>query len=259
MIGLFVVLGASLLLARSKAQLPPVCQHRTVTVEACDEEKEIFIECYQTSLRKDGTTKFENVAYDVSPNLVNGGQLHQLSNSYAKYGYSPRLGERIEGPNTVITGPSGRLFYSRPCPDTPSEEAYGTITFQATGVSGLISNLANITLVPPSGKIIGSNFLFGNEGWEITGNKLPRTDALYTPFSVSASSSIPFNRYIYGTDDLITLGATGDTSLWGFISAARYSANLGISYGGRLGYSLMTFTGDFSSENLNSRTVSIIV
>jgi hypothetical protein len=102
----------------------------------------------------------------------------------------------------------------------------------------------SVTLVPPSGAIVGSDFLLSNEGWTIVGNKAASTPATFE----SLSRGQLLNHYIYGTDDIINADQfkTTDRSLWYFQAPSKFLNNQGITYGGTFEFSIGSFSGDFS-------------
>lgn len=113
--------------------------------------------------------------------------------------------------------------------------------------------------MPPSGGLVGSDFLQNNEGWSIIGNKEASSPAIFEPYSRGPS----LNRYVYGTDDKInrpgqsSASATGDLSLWYFNAPPDFLGNNGIAYGGTLQFTLAAFSGDFNS--LNDANVRVFV
>lgn len=129
------------------------------------------------------------------------------------------------------------------------------------GRAALKSYIATVTIVPPTGSIVGSNFLLGNEDWVIVGNKAqPSAKAVFEPYSRGPM----LNRYIMGTDDKIHASASTmhgissgaspsskdvDTALWYFSAPNKFLGNKGISYGGELKFTLSAFSGDFSKTN----------
>ena len=128
-------------------------------------------------------------------------------------------------------------------------DAFDFIVISEVGVP---SYPGTVTLVPPSGAIVGSGFLLSNEGWTIQGNKAASTSAAYEPYSRGALLS----HYILGTDDKInvkgTAGASAtDLSLWYFVAPSQFLGNKGISYGGNIQFTLSSFSGDFTKLNSN--------
>lgn len=117
----------------------------------------------------------------------------------------------------------------------------------AVSEAGIPSYPGTVTLVPPSGSIVGSGFLLGNEDWTISGNKVASSGASYEPYSRGAL----LNHYILGSDDKINVRSTGapDQSLWYFVAPSKFLGNQGISYGGSIQFSLSSFSGDFSKMN----------
>jgi hypothetical protein len=118
-------------------------------------------------------------------------------------------------------------------------------TFTYTVFNGVSTSYNySVTLVPPSGSIVGSSFLLSNEGWTITGNTASSSPATFE----SLSRGPLLNNYIYGTDDIINadqFGAT-DRSLWYFQAPQAFLGNLGIAYGGSFAFNIGSFSGDFS-------------
>lgn len=117
----------------------------------------------------------------------------------------------------------------------------------------LSSYPATVTLVPPSGALVGSNFLLSSDDWIITGNKQPISKPSHEPFSRGQL----LNYYISGFDDLINVESSSspDQSLWYFEAPPRYYGNQGIAYGGFLSFTISSFSGDFSSLNAMSSNV----
>lgn len=116
------------------------------------------------------------------------------------------------------------------------------------GSDGIVSYPGTITLIPPSGNLVGSSFFLDIEGWTISGNKIPG------PASFEAySRGALLNRYILGTDDLVDVASSSpsapDKALWYFEAPSKYFFNLGIAYGGQLSFTIGGFSGDFSQLN----------
>ena len=111
-----------------------------------------------------------------------------------------------------------------------------------------------MTIVPPSGNLVGSDFLLSNEDWTIYGNKL-LTPAVHEPFSRGTM----LNRYILGSDDKINVQVPGgpDSSLWYFNAPNKFLGNQGISYGGTLRFTLSGFSGDYSPKSSNGNVCDI--
>lgn len=177
------------------------------------------------------------------------GSLFQLSQVYSAYGYNPIAGTQITTAGTVVIGSNNRVYYKRPTPDAADNQLWDTFSFTAND-GGADSFNATVTLVPPSGALVGTEFLLGNEGWTIVGNK-----ALVTPANFEAySRGALLNHYVYGTDDKVNVKGSGsDDSLWYFQAPPSYYGNLGIAYGGFFQYTLALFSGDLT--NLNAGNV----
>ena len=174
------------------------------------------------------------------------GSLYQLSQVYSSYGYEPKAGTQIESTaEAIITGSNARVYYTRPSPDATGINKWDTITFTASDGSS-DSATGTVTLVPPSGALVGSDFLLDSNDWTITGNKAVTT-ATYEAYSRGAL----LNHYVYGTDNKVNVDSTGskDASLWYFESPSSFHGNQGIAYGGFLDFTLGAFSGDFSKQN----------
>lgn len=178
--------------------------------------------------------------------IPGSGSLYQLSQVFSAYGYEPKTGVQITSTNVVVTGSNNRVYYSRPGYDVASNNEWGTLTYTVSnGISQ--SPLGIVTLVPPSGALVGSDFLLGNEGWRISGNRVAVAGAIHEPYSRGGM----LNYYIYGVDDLINSNTYGspDQSLWYFEAPPQYLGNWGIAYKGSLQFTLGAFSGNFSQTN----------
>lgn len=173
--------------------------------------------------------------------------LHQLSQVYSSYGYEPKAGTQItSSADTVVTGSNNRLYYRRPSPDAATINKWDTITFTASDGS-TDSSTGTVTIVPPSGALVGSDFLLDSDSWTITGNKAASSAATYEAYSRGAL----LNHYVYGTDDKVNVNSAGstDSSLWYFESPTSFHGNQGIAYGGSISFTLGAFSGDFTKQN----------
>jgi len=194
----------------------PVCQHRSIAVDECG-LTEITLSCYQTALGKKGTRSIDNIQYRITKWDLQHGKIHDLSQPYSRYGIEPKVGTEIS-PNSMLSDPRGRFFFVLSCPGASLDEMYGQIEYEAIGVTGEVSNKANLTIVPKTGKIASSEFIFGNEGWTVVGNKHPEV-ANFEPYTMSRN----FSRYVSGQDRLISLHSTStyDKSLWYFFCSRK--------------------------------------
>ncbi len=192
-------------------------------------------------------------------NLPASGSLYQLSQVFSNYGYEPKNGPAItnikDGSEVIVTGSQNRVFYRRPNPDVVTNQKWGA--FDVIGIRSTDGNrteFGTITLVPPTGAIVGSNFLLNTEDWTITGNKASVVTPTYERYSRGAL----LNYYITGTDDVINVAAAAqpDRSLWYFEAPSKFFGNHGISYGGTIRFNIAAFSGDFSK--LNDPSVNVI-
>jgi hypothetical protein len=123
-------------------------------------------------------------------------------------------------------------------------------SFNFTVGNGKYTSLpGTVTLVSPSGYLVGSDFLLNNENWTIIGNKAAFINTNYEPYS----RGVQMNRYVYGTDEKINILKAGtfspDQSLWYFNAPSKFLGNFGIAYGGSLQFTLSGFSGDFMKTN----------
>jgi hypothetical protein len=111
------------------------------------------------------------------------------------------------------------------------------------------SDAGIVTLVGSNGILEGSDFSGDDESWLIVDNKQTSSSATY-----EASSRGIMNHYVYGTDDNLHIdSSTGDDQkLWKFEAPSGFLGHHGAAYGGELHFSMSSFSGDFSSSNLNS-------
>ena len=183
------------------------------------------------------------------------GSLYQLSQVYSQYGYDPKAGTKLSNGHTSVTGSNNRVYYSRPSPDAPTNAMWDQFTFVVSKNGGADSYPATVTLVPPSGALVGSDFLLGNDGWTIVGNKVKSEKSVFEAYSRGPL----LNHYVYATDDIINVQTTGgsDSSLWFFQAPPKYLGNFGISYGGHIRFTLVSFSGDFSRTNKNVNLVEL--
>lgn len=187
----------------------------------------------------------DNLKYHIT-SPPGSGKLTQLSQVYSKYGYEPKAGTAIKNSgDTQVTGSMNRVYYKRSAPDAASNKLWATFNYKVSDAK-TSSYDGTITIVPPSGAIVGSNFLLSNEGWTIVGNKALSSAATFEPYSRGK-----INHYVIGSDDKINVNSKGsqDSSLWYFNAPATFLGNKGVSYGGKLSFSLAAFSGDFSSLN----------
>ena len=192
------------------------------------------------------------MTYTVN-SVPSDGNLYQLSQVFSSYGYEPKAGTKISS-SAVVTGSKNRVYYMRPSPDASNLNKWGTFTFTVSDGSQ-DSTDGTVTLVPPSGGLVGDHFLLDNGGWTITGNKLT-TPAIHESFSRGPL----LNYYIFGADDKVNIATSGanDLSLWYFEAPSRYLGNQGIAYGGFIKFNIGAFSGDFSRLQSNDTGMVIL-
>lgn len=176
--------------------------------------------------------------------LPASGKLYQLSDIYSKYGYDPKIGTEITSTNTLINDSRMRLLYVRPTPDREVNGEWDR--FEYTVNDGTTSSLAGtVVLTGSNKKIIASDFSFDSDSWQVTGNRGGNN------VQYEASSRGSLNHYIYATDDTLNMVDNNDADKWYFDAPSKYLGWQGIIYKGSLQFTMSSFSGDFSSSNLN--------
>ena len=175
-----------------------------------------------------------------------GGTLYQLSYNFNKQGIGPTTGKRIENGPTLVTGTNNRVVYARPKFDQDNHPDMDI--FNYTVFDGKKSSMAgNIVIVGPDHVLVQSNFLFGIDGWTIEGNKEDH-DVLFDHANLSG----PIRRFIYGFEKIRNVDSNNDDlELWHFVAPEKFSGWWGIAYDGYLEFDFASFTGNFSSAELN--------
>lgn len=234
-----LVTSLALLASQPVAATKPIAPHQLVVVDAS------------------GDTLIRLTGYDLDGDSLvatvitlpgSSGSVYQLSKVFSDYGYEPKQGKSLSG-GEIVTGSGNRVYYKRPAADVATVGSWGIMKYTVAD-AGETSYEGMVTLVPPSGILVGSHFARGAEGWTIVGNK-----ASSTAVSYEASSRGLMNHYVYGSDDTINTmgpGQDADRSLWYFVAPQKFLGHHGISYGGSLDFVLSSFHGDFSAGKLNT-------
>ena len=139
------------------------------------------------------------------------GKLHQVTYNYNKYGYDPKAGTEITSAPTQVKGSENRVVYKRPNYDTEYEYRgeWGRFNYTVEDNEGRSYN-GTVVLVQPSLVIVGSDFLFSDEGWTTTGN---RNSNKVTHDPTSRGKDL--NHFIYAADDSLNVDHNGyDVDKW---------------------------------------------
>lgn len=224
-------------------------------------------------------------------NATGTGKLYQLSQNYVKMGYEPKNGQKIDLGSLVsgekklpsstvavdsasriaITESRQRFFYTRPSPDRfPTNTKYATVDYQISRKSdGYQSEIGTITIVSPTGALVGSDFSFvaaskvataaAVDGWTIVGNRhvFSSVSGDVTVLPVELPSFERFrlgdlhNHYIVGKEDSINIEQAGgsDQQLWYFQAPEKFLGNQAVAYRGHLSFNTVAISGDFSQLN----------
>mmetsp|Transcript_33434 Transcript_33434/g.48406 ORF Transcript_33434/g.48406 Transcript_33434/m.48406 type:complete len:391 (-) Transcript_33434:55-1227(-) len=178
--------------------------------------------------------------------LPSSGSLYQLSDVYNKYGYDPKEGTLISSVPTIISGKDSRLVYTRPSIDREVNDKWASFTYSVSDNTSNSVKDGTVTLVGPSHILVASDFTFSDEDWTTNGNKV--SNIKYEP----TSRGLLMNHYIYAYDDLLNVDKNGDdTDLWYFEAPAKFNGWQAMAYNGYIDFTLASFSGDFSADNLN--------
>jgi hypothetical protein len=190
----------------------------------------------------------DSLTYKIT-SLPSSGSLYQLSSVYSQYGYEPKAGVKITSVDTTVTDPKGRVYYERPRVDRENVGEWGRMEYTASDKTGT-SKAGTVQLVGPKIHLAASDFSSDTDGWTVTGNRLASS-----PVNHEASSRGSLNHYIYSTDDTLNVGTTSsDKDLWYFNAPSKFLGYQGLSYNGYIEFTLSSFSGDFSADNLNDDT-----
>lgn len=210
------------------------------------------------AVSKGGEVEIPLIGYDLDgdqlvttiTSLPGSGSLYQLSQVYSDYGYLPKHGSMINTPNVNVSGSGNRVMYRRPAQDIAVVGKWAT--FKYTVRDNDVSHEGTVTLVQDNLLTVGSFFATSDEGWRVVGNGNGAANVQSPAYE--ATSRGVMNRYIHSTDAVLHIDhKTGDDQTqWYFNAPTKFLGNQGINYGGVLEFDLSSFSGDFSSSNLNS-------
>jgi hypothetical protein len=177
------------------------------------------------------------------------GTLFQLSQVYSLYGYHPVSGMPITDNHTFVTGSLHRVYY---VPNTRLFCRFCSDMFSFIVTDGSTHSFpGNVTMVDSDGTIVGSDFLLGNDGWTILGNKLPVSVPVFEPYSRDQF----FHHYIQASDNLVH--GKPDKSLWVFNAPSKFLGNFGIAYGGTIQFSISLLAGDVTQLHKGAPLVEL--
>lgn len=178
--------------------------------------------------------------------MPSSGVLYQLSDVYNKYGYDPKEGTQITNVPTIISGKDSRLVYTRPSIDREANDKWASFTYSVTDNKANSFKDGQVTLVGPSHILVASDFTFSADDWTISRNK--SNGVRYEP----TSRGLLMSYYIYAYDDLLNIDENGnDNDLWYFQAPAKFTGWQAMAYNGYIDFTLGSFSGDFSADNLN--------
>ena len=177
------------------------------------------------------------------------GTLFQLSQVYSLYGYHPVSGVPITHNHTLVTGSLHRVYY---VPNTRLFCRFCSDVFSFIVTDGSSQSFpGNVAMVDADGTIVGSDFLLGNDGWTILGNKLSVSVPVFEPYSRGQF----FHHYIQASDNLVH--GKPDKSLWVFNAPSKFLGNFGIAYGGTIQFSISLLAGDVTQLHKGAPLVEL--
>ena len=192
------------------------------------------------------------------PTTTSGGALYKINSNYVKHGANHPFKTKGEAPissamlpYTLDSTDGIRLVYARVEGERRSTAGVLDV-FTYTVDDGTSTSLAGTITILSEGskKLVSSSFDGDDEGWKIEGNRL-KNSVNYE----NSSRGKELNHYVFGTDDSITSSNTDssspDTSLWRFVAPSKFHGNFATGYNGNLKFTVSSFSGDFSANNLN--------
>jgi len=196
--------------------------------------------------------------------VPNSGVVHQLSQVFSDFGYEPKRGTQVSsasaGSPVVVTGSKNRIVYTPPANTNPPEHMWSQFTYTVSDGT-TTSEPGIIWLLPPSTKIVSSDFSAGLDSWVVEGNGARASAMLagglvYEPYSRGL-----LNHYVLATDaEIHTNKVSGDDdSRWYFVAPNKFLGNHAVAYGGQLTFSLASAAGDFGSANINGQAALVVL
>ena len=192
--------------------------------------------------------------------LAAGLPLAQLSNAFSTHGVYPPHGAPIGAGDlpAEVTGSGNRVAVTLPVQAAAPYGAWGTFTYTVTDEKSGESAEGLVTVVPPHGILVGSDFAADAEGWGVVGNAgAARAAATHAP----GSSGPAMAQYVYGADDYIDstgAGASSDKSRWYFDAPSKFHGHHGLAYNGTFEFTVAAFAGDFTAASRNTAPLHLV-
>lgn len=189
-----------------------------------------------------------NLAYNNDNNNDKNnlsGNVFQVSTVYSNYGYNPAQGKKITN-STKIFDKFGRFVYLTN--NSNHKGLLDKINIKITNPNLNMIFDKYIYILPKSGIIVSSDFLFGIDNWTIVGSNPLKNNSIPTHNKYSSKNMSYFITWI---DDYINVDSfeSDDKALWYFRSGEKFKNNLEISYGGNIQFMMTSFSGNFSNLN----------
>lgn len=196
--------------------------------------------------------------------VPDSGKLYQLSQVFSDFGYDPKRGSEISSASSAspveVTGSKHRIVYTPPANTNPPEHMWSQFTYTVSDGSAT-SEPGIVWLLPPSGKIVSSDFSAGLDSWTVEGNgarsaSMVAGGLVYEPYSRGL-----LNHYVLATDaEIHTNKVSGnDDSRWHFVAPSKFMGNHAIAYGGSFTFSLASAAGDFAASNINGQAALVVI
>jgi len=194
-------------------------------------------------------------AYVVT--LPKSGNLYFLSQPYAKHAASVARYEASDkiaqaSPATPVLVKGNRLIYVAPPNMAEPNGEWGRFQYKVQDSAGEFSHIGTVVLVPASKKLAASDFAINHDQWVIRGG----SSTAEVKYEVSKSGSL--SQFIHATEDSINVrSGLSDANRWNFCAPHKYFGNFELAYGGTLGFTLGSFSGDFTTLNQDRDVVTL--
>lgn len=163
------------------------------------------------------------------------GAVFELSQLFLTQNRDPKKGRQIERfPFTLPSAAGNRVLYM-----AGSLAQQATTTFEYRVIEGaLASSIGTVTLVPPSKRLVSSDFRIDTDGWQVSGRATLSRESLARGL---------LSQYIVATSGSTQQAATSrNDGYWRFVAPQHFLGNKVAAYGGTLTFVAGAFAGDFS-------------
>jgi len=184
--------------------------------------------------------------------LPEAGSLFQLSQVYSDYGYEPKQGPELTSLTSLpvtVSGSGNRILYAPPAGANPPEGQWARFQYVVTDGKET-SEPGIVWLLPLHGRMVGSDFSLGTDGWAIVRNGAKEAAMPSGGIRWEAYSRGDLSFFVSGSDGQILVDGEGqDRSRWEFTAPQQFLGNQAAAYGGSLEFTIGSSAGDFSPAN----------